>query len=280
MLSLAKFLPAALLGLLLALTPAGCGNGSSGADGNTSGGGDNGPGEPGSISQTAITVDGASNHLVLQACGVNPTGQDLQAGSYTVRLDASTLSKGHVATTDDSLVKSTDSYVLVNLPIPAGAGDQSRRFFMLNGVGSSSSFSLPSSGRLQVMFVDSDQDANNGEASVSIQPGGVLRVDAVQNVLRWKQGCNSRPAEQYLDAGSYRFTLASSSLSSGGGSRDDYVILRTPSEDPSDDRRYVVINGVNGSVDVSFQTSGTLRAWALAVQNAPGGTAVVNIDRR
>ena len=265
---------------VLALALAGCGSSSSNpSDGGTGHGDRRSGGDAGSVSQSVLSVSGPANNLALQPCGVAAASQSLAAGSYTISLDSSTLSKGTVVTTDGSQVKSLDPYVLVYLPIPEGDKDSSHRFFMLNGAGSSYSFSLAAAGGLQAMFVDSDQDANTGTASLTIQPGGLqVTVDAAANVLRWKQGCNSTPATKDFNAGSYLYKLTGSSLSSGSGSKDDYVIIRTPSEDPSDAQRYVVLNGVGDTKSVSFNNSGTLRAWALGLQSPPSGSAQVEID--
>jgi hypothetical protein len=225
----------------------------------------------GSNPGNGLTVSGSSNVLVLQSCGAAPATQNLSAGTFTISLSASTLSKGTVA---NGQATSNDPYVLVH----ANDSNTSHRFFMLNGVGSSASFTLSSGGAVQVMFVDSDPSGNSGTATVDIQPGGFqLTVDATANVMAWKTACNSSPASRDFDAGSYTYTLASSTLSAGGP-KDDNVLVRTPSEDPDGTDRYVVLDGVGNSKSVSFAaSSGTLYAWALGVSAPPSGQAVVNI---
>jgi hypothetical protein len=257
---------------LLAGALAGCGNNSPGPySGTTDSGRSKIGADGGSTPGNGLNVSGASNALLLQSCAT-PATQTLGAGTFIISLDASTLSKGQVS---GGQTTSNDPYVLVY----ADDTNASHRVFMLNGVGASASFTLATGGTVQVAFVDSDPSGNSGEATVSIQPGDFqLAVDATANVLAWKTACKSSPASRDFKAGSYQYTLSASTLSAGGGSKDDYVLIRTPSEDPDGTDRYVVLNGVGNSKSVTFAaSSGTMYAWALGVFAAPSGQAAVDV---
>src|SRR5258708_6458535 len=91
-------------GALLAIstvTGAGCGGGSGGGSG-TAGSGDPDGGSSDAAMfmgvSTTITVEGATNALTLDTCGVTPAViPNVAAGTYTITLSASTLSKGGVS---------------------------------------------------------------------------------------------------------------------------------------------------------------------------------------
>ena len=78
-----------------------------------------------------LTVDALQHTIVLDRCtGFTPaTLVDVAAGTHTIALTASTLSKGSVSVNDVN-VDSFDDYVIVNVPLPA-ADQSSRRFFMV-----------------------------------------------------------------------------------------------------------------------------------------------------
>lgn len=230
------------------------------------------------IGATTLTVSAPQNMMALDACDVTPAElRVLPAGSYTITLTSSTLSKGNVATSPPAASK--DNYVIVHLPLAPGDPGEEHRFFMLNGIGSSFAFTLPREGTIQVMFVDSDVAGNNGDATVTVTPGNnQVAVDAVANVLRWQQGCNSTPAMVDISAGHHTVVLDSSSLSSGSGAKDDFVLLRLPSEVAQDDHRYVILNGPKASFPFDSVDGGTLRAWFIsATATGVGGQAVISI---
>jgi len=271
--------------LCLLLAMAGCGTTTPGgpSDAAPHPGDDGGtPGADGSAAADGgvahLAVGASQNLLALDSCQVTPAQlPNVPAGTYTIRLDSSTLSKGSVPTSPPA--PSFDNYVVVHLPIPAGDPQQDHRFFMLNGVGASYSVTLAEPGTIEVMFVDSDSVANSGQATVTLTPGDLtVTVDAVANVLRWQEGCNSSPATMDVSARGYSVTLLQSSLSSGSGSEDDFVILRLPSEVPQDDYRYVMLNGVEASHTFTALTGGTLRAWFISAGTGDSGEASLGVS--
>ncbi|MGB8296370.1 MAG: hypothetical protein WCG85_13165 [Polyangia bacterium] len=226
----------------------------------------------------SVTVIAGQNQLTLDACNVTPAVlADIPAGTYTIQLAASTLSKGFVSGTPQ--LPAVDSYVLVNLPLGANDPQQDRRFFMLNGVGTTANVTLTTTGTIGLMFLDSDSGSNNGTATVTLTPGGYsTTVDAVANVLRWQEGCQSTPATLVVGSGAHRATLVTSTLSAGPGSHDDYVLLRLPSEQPTDDHRFVVLNGVGASYDFTPYNSQTVRAWFISASSGASGQATVEVS--
>ncbi len=171
---------------------------------------------------------------------------------------------------------SVDNYVIVYVPLPAGDPNEKRRFFMLNGIGANASITLPSQATIQVMFIDSDTADNTGTGTVTLSPGGMTAtVDAVANDLAYDTNCHSMPAMLAVTGGSYRATLIDSSFSSGGGAHDDFVLVRTPSEQPMNDDRYVILNGVGASHDFMPFNSQTVRIWYIG---ASAGTGVAHVS--
>jgi hypothetical protein len=272
---------AALLGV------AGCGSSATSGqpDGALPPGEDGGlPGDdastPGDDTGPAVTTVGASqNLLALDSCQVTPaTLPDVPAGTYTITLETSTLSKGNVATSPPTA--SVDNYVIVQLPLSAGDPQEDHRFFMLNGIGDSYDFTLATPGTIQVMFVDSDVEANAGEATVGLTPGGLqTTVDAVANVLRWRDGCSSNPAMIDVNVRPHDVKLLSSTLE-WGGLHGDYVLLRMPSEVPQDDYRYVILNGVDASHAFSPNTTDGIRAWFISPTASSTGQAILALYDR
>jgi hypothetical protein len=129
------------------------------------------------------------------------------------------------------------------------------------------------------MFIDSDAGANAGEGTVTLTPGGYsTTVRAATNVLRWQEGCVSTPAELVVTDRRHRATLVDSTLSAGPGSRDDFVILRLPSEKPMDDHRYVILNGVGASHDFTPFESETVRAWFIGATGGGTGKATISVS--
>jgi hypothetical protein len=223
-----------------------------------------------------LNVVGATNVLALGSCGVTPATIALAAGSYTVTLESSTLSKGNVSGSPP--VPSVDNYVIIQLPLPTGDAQSAKRFFMLNGIGTSSSFTLSAAGNLGAMFIDSDTTGNSGQATVRVQPGNLSAiVDATTNVIAWQTGCASTPASTGVTGATHTMTLTSSTLSAGGGEADDYVIVRLPSEMPQDDFRYVILNGVNASKVFTPFNLFTLRAWFISPAGVGSGVGTLSI---
>jgi hypothetical protein len=193
-----------------------------------------------------------------------------------VKLTASTLSKGKVSAGNDEL-PSFDDFVIVNVPIAAG-DPASRRFFMLNGVGTMANFTLSAVGTVKLLFIDSDAAANTGQGTVTLDTTGATAiVDATTNVLPWNTGCFATPVSMTVTNVPHRLTLVDSTLSSGGGSNDDYVLLRLPSERPMDPYRYVILNGVGSTLDFTPYMSTSLRAWFISPSAGATGRATVTI---
>jgi hypothetical protein len=151
---------------------------------------------------------------------------------------------------------------------------------MLNGIGATASVTLPAMGTIEVMFVDSDLADNAGTATVTLSPGGAsATVDATTNVLAYDTNCHSTPAMLVVPDGTYRATLADSTFSSGTGAHDDFVLLRIPSERPSEDFRYVILNGVGTNHDFSPFNSETVLAWYIGA-SAGSGLATVTVSKQ
>jgi hypothetical protein len=277
----------AVVTVLFGVSAAGCGGGGgngdpSGTGGDPTGGGGS-TGAAGAVSMNGstytVTVDGATNSIVLGSCGVTPATIDgVAAGSYSLTLTASTLSKGGVSGPTPP-PPSHDDYVIIHLPLAPGDPNENHRFFMLNGVGTSASVSLSGGGTIEAMFVDSDTSSNGGMGTVTLTPGGMTAtVSGAANVIAYDAGCRSMPAVQTLSDGRYRATLADSTLSSGNGAHDDFVLVRTPSEQPMEPDRYVILNGVGASHDFAPYNAKNILIWYIGA--TPGsGQAHVTITR-
>jgi hypothetical protein len=222
-----------------------------------------------------VTVNAAANDVTLDGCGFSPAQiASVPAGTYTISLTASTLTKGGVSGPGSN--PSTDNYVIVHVPFAAGDPDEKHRFFMLNGVGSSASVTLSQTMTIEAMFVDSDVAANSGTGTVTVMPGGMtMTVSATTNDLAYDANCHSMPAMQAVKGSMFRVTLVDSSFSSGGGAHDDFVLVRTPSEQPTDDHRYVILNGDGASADFAPFNSSTVRMWYIG---ASAGTGVAHVQ--
>ena len=247
------------------------GGGSGGADAPADGANDDGPPRP-----VTLMVDAVNNSIVLDRCtGLTPaTIADVAAGDHTIALTASTLSKGSVADGDENQLPSFDDYLIVHLPGEA----PSRRFFMLNGVETTASFTLSTPGAVQLMFIDSDAAYNAGQSTVTLDGAGAsTTVDALANVLAWKDGCASTPAAVTVSGRPHRATLVASTLSAGGGSQDDFVLLRLPSERPMDPSRFVILNGVGASVDFTPYLGDSLRGWFITSAIGGSGRATIEV---
>jgi hypothetical protein len=225
-----------------------------------------------------LTVDALQHTIVLDRCtGFTPaTLVDVAAGAHTIALTASTLSKGSVSAGNDQLT-SYDDYVIVNVPLPA-ADQSSRRFFMLNGINGLANFTLPALGTLRVMFIDGDAQFNAGQGTVRLDgTGASATVDATANVLPWNAGCLAIAQSINVSDRPHRATLTESTLSTGGGSKDDLVLLRLPSERPMDPMRFVILNGVGATVDFTPYMATSLRGWFIAASAGATGRATVTI---
>jgi hypothetical protein len=221
-----------------------------------------------------VTVDATANAVTLDGCGFSPAQiASVPAGTYTISLTASTLTKGGVSGPGTA---STDNYVIVHVPFPAGDPNENHRFFMLNGVGSSASVTLSQTMTIDAMFVDSDVAANSGAGTVTVMPGGMtMTVSGTTNDLAYDTNCHSMPAMQAVKGGMFSVTLVDSSFSSGGGAHDDFVLVRTPSEQNVDDHRYVILNGDGASATFMPFNSTTVRMWYIG---AAAGTGVAHVQ--
>lgn len=260
--------------LLCGVFAMGCGSGgSSDPDG---GGGSGGNSADGGPSNFLLTVNAAQNNVTLSGCSFEPAHiANVPAGTYTITLSASTLTKGGVSGPKPPPA-SVDNYVIVHVPLPAGDPHEDHRFFMLNGVGANASITLPADGTIDVMFIDSDVDDNTGTGTVTLSPGGMsTTVSAVDNTIAYDDKCHSMPTAQGLGGGTWRVTLVDSTLSSGSGAHDDFVLVRTPSEVPMKDDRYVILNGVGASHDFQPFNSQTVRLWYIG---ASGGTGEAHVS--
>jgi len=248
--------------------------GDAGSGGGGGGGGGATTGDAGALPAT-LTVDAVSNSIVLELCiGMTPaTISDMTPGLHTIGITASDLSKGSVSGTNNSQLPSSDDYVIVH--VESGSAT-SRRFFMLNGVGTIADFTIGSAGAVQIMFIDSDTAFNGGRSTVTVDGTGPnTTVDGMANVLAWSTGCSATPATLTVDGRGHRATLADSTLTAGDGSRDDFVLLRLPSETPMDPARYVILNGVGTSIDFTPYLSQTLSAWFISSAPGASGRATV-----
>jgi hypothetical protein len=276
---------AALLLVVLVAAP-GCDDGNASAeDGGTQntmvsdaggGGGDGASGDAGAPPAT-LTLDAVNNSIVLERCaGLMPaTVIGLTPGTHSIGLTASNLSKGSVSGPNDSQLPSFDDYVIVHVPLAIGAATD-RRFFMLNGVGTMTDFTMSTGGEVHFMFVDSDAAFNSGSSTVTIDGTGPnATVDGIANVLAWSTGCSSTPATLTVSNHRHRATLADSTMSAGDGSREDFVLLRLPSEQPRDPSRFVILNGVGASIDFTPFESDSLRAWYITPEIGASGQATV-----
>jgi hypothetical protein len=226
---------------------------------------------------TVVTVNAASNAVTLDGCGFSPAQiAGVPAGTYTIALTDSTLTKGGVSGPKPAAA-SADNYVIVYVPLPAGDPNENHRFFMLNGVGATASITLPATATIQAMFIDSDVDSNSGTATVTLTPGSMsMVVSATTNDLAYDDNCHSMPATQGVSGAMFRVTLLDSSFSSGGGAHDDFILVRTPSEAPMNDHRYVILNGDGTSQDFAPFNSQTVRLWYIGA-SAGSGVAHVQI---
>jgi hypothetical protein len=259
----------------------GCGGSGSQTTGSTGTGGGSGTGSAGTGGSSVMTgngylvaVDAASNAVTLDGCGFSPAQiASVPAGTYTISLTASTLTKGGVSGPGSP---STDNYVIVHVPYPAGDPNESHRFFMLNGVGASASVTLPQTMTVEAMFIDSDVASNSGTGTVTVMPGGMtMTVSGTTNDLAYDANCHSMPATQVVKGGMFSVTLVDSSFSSGGGAQDDFVLVRTPSEQPTDDHRYVILNGDGASASFAPFNSTTVRLWYIG---SSAGTGVAHVQ--
>jgi hypothetical protein len=129
------------------------------------------------------------------------------------------------------------------------------------------------------MFVDSDADFNTGTGTVTIAPDNLTAtVDAVANALRWDTGCGSNGAELVVSFRAHRLELTASTLSSGAGAMDPYVLVRLPVEEVTYDSRFIILNGVGDSVD--FIPSGNtdfIRAWFISATGTSSGSATLTL---
>jgi hypothetical protein len=249
---------------------------SGGGAGQSGTAGSDGAGGSGQVTDMGVvTVDATKNFVTLGGCGFQPAAVDVGAGTFTVSLSASTLSKGGVSGTTPP-TPSVDNYVIIHAPLGAGDAHEDHRFFMLNGIGASVMVTLGAPGSLQAMFIDSDTASNNGMGTVTITPGGATAtVSASTNVLAYDALCHSNPAMTRVGAsGMYRLTLLDSTLSSGAGAHDDFVLVRTPSEQPMQDDRYVILNGVGATHDFAPFNSQTVKMWYIG---ASAGTGVAHV---
>jgi hypothetical protein len=126
------------------------------------------------------------------------------------------------------------------------------------------------------MFVDSDVASNSGAGTVTVMPGGMtMTVSGTTNDLAYDSNCHSTPAMQVVKGGMFSVTLVDSAFSSGGGAHDDFVLVRTPSEQPTDDHRYVILNGDGASATFAPFNSTTVRLWYIG---AAAGTGVAHVQ--
>jgi hypothetical protein len=275
-------LPWGVLLLLACLGGAACGGGNQTTGTGTGTGGDPGTNNPdaGALGPgggaITVAVNAATNAVTLSGCGFSPAQlPNVPAGRYTIALTASALTKGGVAGPRPAPA-SADNYVIVYVPLPPGDPNENHRFFMLNGVGANAAITLPSPATIQVMFVDSDTASNSGTGTVTLSPGGMTAtVDAVANDLAYDTNCHSMPATQVVVGGTFNVKLLDSAFSSGGGAHDDFVLVRTPSEQPMDDHRYVILNGDGASQTFTPYNSQTVRLWYIG---AGPGTGIAHVS--
>jgi hypothetical protein len=246
----------------------GAGN-TGGAGASTSGGDGGGP-----TAGVVLTVLASQHRIVLDNCSVTPTVMaNVAAGSHAISLTASTMSKGNIAG-----VVTQDPYVIVSLPLPAGDPLQHMRFFTLNGISASVPFTLPATGNVSVMFIDSDLAFNAGSATVALSPDGITgSVDATANVLRWQEACAATPATVMLSSRAHRVTLTAASFASAAGAEENYVLVRLPIEQVATDVRYVILNGVGDSEDFVPYDNDTIQAWYITQSIGATGSATLTV---
>ncbi|MFZ5892883.1 MAG: hypothetical protein ACOY0T_17615 [Myxococcota bacterium] len=255
--------------------------GSVGSGGTTTDPGTGGVGEAGSGGEppTRFVVSAQQNLLAFQTCSTPALISDVPAGTYTIELSESTLSKGYVSDDNNVESPSIDNYVIVSVPLPAGDPNEDMRVFMLHGVGHSVNITLPEQATISLLFIDSDTASNVGEAKVTLTPSGSsATVSAVSNVLAWRSACASTPVEISVANHKQRITLLESTFSTGTGAADPYVLLRLPSERPDDEWRYAVLNGIDSSVDFIPYFNGKLRAWLISPNAGATGEATLEIS--
>jgi hypothetical protein len=240
----------------------------------TGGSGTGVAGTGGQAGSVTFTVLAAQHRIVLDNCAVTPALMaDVAPGAHSIALTASTMSKG-----DLDGVRTQDPYVIVNLPLPAGDPQQHMRYFMLNGVGASETFTLPAPGSVRVMFVDSDLGFNSGSGTVMLGPEGITgTVDAMANVLRWNEACAATPSSAVLSPRAHRVTLTAAALVGADGSEENYVLVRLPMEQLATDFRYVILNGVGDSADFVPYESDTIMAWSITQSLGASGSATLTV---
>ncbi len=198
---------------------------------------------------------GAAQVLGWKTCASTPAeSPPLGAGTYSVTLTASSLSKG----------THKDDYLLIGLPVAPGSADERFRFVVLNGVGATQAFTLASPGVVRAWFLDSDHSNNTGTGTATVAPGAhALTVAGNSNVIAWLQDCKTSPAEVEVPAGTHRLTLKASTYASAPGLSDAYVVIRLPLEG-DESNKFISLNGVGDSKVVTLPAFGLVRAWLLA----------------
>jgi len=221
------------------------------------------------------SVSATANLISLPACSATAAALvDVPAGTYTITLTASDLSKGNTI----GGTPSHDDYVLLGLPLEDGAPEEELRYLMLNGVGDSRTVTLAAKGTVLGWFLDSDPSGNTGTATVTLSPGNYsLTIDALANVLAWKTGCAAAPVTiTNIPPGDYTVELSASSLSQGPGSEAPYVLVRLPLDDQTTaDDRYVSINGVGPVRAFTSTDHGSLSAWFISGKAGSSGQATL-----
>ena len=216
---------------------------------------------------SSLTV--TSNELLAwkSGCGAVPIESPaLAPGDYTIILTASNLSRG---------APSHDDYLLIGLPLAAGGPEG---YLVLNGLGARRTFSLPGGGIVRAWFLDSNHADNTGTATATITPGvHRLTVDAALNVVAWRDGCKSAPAELEVPAGAYRLTLTASTFSPAPGLADPRVLLNLPLEG-NQSTKYISLSGVGDFKLITFPGAGIVRAWFVAeTAGSQSGQATVTV---
>jgi hypothetical protein len=246
--------------------------GSAGAAG--AGGGSGAAGTGGVPGPVMLTVLASQHRIILDNCSVTPsTFANVAAGTHTISLTSSTLSKGNI-----NGVTTQDPYVIVQIPLPAGDPRQHMRFFMLNGVGSSVQFMLPVAGTVRAMFIDSDLAYNAGSATLTLMPGATTAtVDAMANVVRWEEACAATPASAVISNRAHRVTLTAATFSSGAGAEDFYVLVRLPIEQVATDTRFVILNNIGDGEDFVPFNNDTIRAWFISQSSGATGSGTLTV---
>lgn len=232
-----------------------------------------------------LKVSAPASALALDACGATPAVlADVAAGTYDIELTASNLSKGSVSDTHGNQSPSFDDYVIVNLPLPAGAPNEEMRFFMLHGVGDKVNVTLPVAGPVNIYFIDGDKDFNTGQATVSVQGGDEVKqvtVDAAANAIAWKTSClGTAPATVTTSSAPQRVTLVASTYSSGTQLNDQFVLLRVNNEMQVNDQRFTMLNGIGSTYDYTPYEGDVLRAWLISAKGSGTGSAQLKVEDR